>query len=517
MRRVTALLARRLRLDLRGVTGHFVRFFAAGGMLFTIFLVMQNTAAIGAPGQLVFSWIVWCDSLFISGASLTVFATVISSEREQGTLGLLRMTGTSPLALLLGQGFSGVVLGCLLMAAQFPFIVLTITLGGVLWNQVVATFMALVAHLVLCAGIGLFFSSFCRRSSSAAFYTLLTQFLLWWGPWFARRAAASIAAAGNMQTSTQDLINAGSSWVEHHLVWNQLSAISTSFGATPIVSAQFWTSLAGGFLLILCGAWILDRRPIETPAYSPIVIKLWNASGHRAWSRFAITGKDYRQFMGGWKGVFVRLLIYTLAPITSCLALNRYAGSNLDADNIASAVFWTGMAFLVVELSAIASRLFRNEVAEQTWATLTLLPRRFSAIIALKLGAALLGLLPAILVCLTAAASSISVLETLHYLAATPQRLQLLLSISQPLVWVSLTGVCSMLFVSYPPTVSVFLGLMGYILQYAVMMILVRVFLSPNVGSIRIFEWVFCGTGMFVIVLCNLVALLRLRKLTARD
>ena len=128
--------------------------FAAACLLFTIATVAQSGLSLGAPGRVVYGWIVWLDSLLISVGSVTIFASIIAAEREEGTLPLLRLTGTEPLALLLGQGFSGVVIGCLLLVVQFPLIILTITLGGVVWDQVLATFLALVSHLVLCRDWG---------------------------------------------------------------------------------------------------------------------------------------------------------------------------------------------------------------------------------------------------------------------------------------------------------------------------------------------------------------------------
>ncbi len=197
-RTATALLHRRIRIDLRSATGHLVRMFSVAFLALTIFASMEGSRLRGSPGLMAFRWAVWCDALLISAASIMVFASVIAAERENGTLGLLRMTGTSPLSLLLGQGVSGLVIGLFILAVQLPLIVLTITLGGVLWNQVLAAFLALGAHLVLCAGIGLLASTLAKRSGTAAFYTLLTQFGLWLGPLGLRWLASRMNAAGRI-------------------------------------------------------------------------------------------------------------------------------------------------------------------------------------------------------------------------------------------------------------------------------------------------------------------------------
>lgn len=402
LRRMTPLLLRRLRLDLRAPGGHAIRAFAAVCLIFTIFAVMESSVSFGAPGRMVYGWIVWIDSLLISVGSVTIFASIIAAEREQGTLPLLRLTDTPPLSLLLGQGFSGVVIGCLLLLVQFPFVMLTITLGGVVWDQVAATFLALLAHLVLCAGLGLFWSVVCLRSGTASFYTLLSMFGLWLGTWFFRQALNGLSARGWVQQETQTTLNEASIWVDQRLIWSELNSIASSFGILPLVSPQFWWSLAGGLALIIAGALLLDRRPFETPAYSPIVIRLWRSSGNRAWGGLAIAGKDYRQFMGGVKGCIARFVVYLLVPLGGVWAAVAFTTIQVEDDDISTTVFWFGAAFLTIEGAAVASRLFRNELIELTWPSLMVLPRWRVRVVMEKLIGAWLGLLPGVFICLCA-------------------------------------------------------------------------------------------------------------------
>ena len=133
----------RCRLTSGGRWGILPPGFTAAGMLLTISFVLLNASTLGSPGLRVFNWLTWCDALVISASAVIFFAPVIGTERETGSLTLLRMTGTSPLTLVVGHSLSGIVIGCLLIAVQLPFTVLTITLGGVLWDQVLAGFLAL--------------------------------------------------------------------------------------------------------------------------------------------------------------------------------------------------------------------------------------------------------------------------------------------------------------------------------------------------------------------------------------
>ena len=54
----------------------------------------------------------------------------MAEEKEEQTLGLLRMTGLSPLSILLGKSTSRLCGALLLLAAQFPFTIFAVTLGG---------------------------------------------------------------------------------------------------------------------------------------------------------------------------------------------------------------------------------------------------------------------------------------------------------------------------------------------------------------------------------------------------
>jgi hypothetical protein len=515
-REMTPLLVRRMRVDLRGPLGHVNRVFAALFLLFTIIAVVQSGASFGAPGLMVYRWIVWIDSLLISVGSVTIFASIIATEREQGTLPLLRLTGTTPISLILGQGFSGVVLGCLLLAVQFPFVVLTITLGGVLWHQVLATFLALLAHLVFCAGLGLFWSVVCTRSGSASFWTLLSIVGLWQGTWLFRLVLNGLANRGWITPMTETALDAASVWIDQQLVWDALSNIATSFGGVSLVSPQFWWSLGAGFLLLIAAAMLLDRRPLEAVPYSPIVIRLWRSSGNRAWRELAIAGKDYRQFMGGAKGLVARLIAYPLVPLAVLWGVATFSTISIDADDVATTVFWVAAAFLTVETSAIASRVFRNELAELTWSSLAVLPRWRPLIIVEKFLGTFLGLIPAFLVCGFAGVCSKEVQRFFfgpHH-AVQEGLLPIVLSM-QPVLWVSVTSLAALMIVGMPPTVTIFCGFVAVIVQWFLMLFSAMLVFGTML-KFEEFAWLYLGSTSLLCAACLVVAAFRLRKLTER-
>ena len=167
-----ALLHRALRVDARLIRSHFFRTSLLGFLLFWLFDA-QSSFLTGAPGLRFFGLIHLCNFWFVTFAGVTFFATAITEEKEELTLGLLKMAGMSPLALLTGKWAPRVVGGVLLLSVELPFTMLAITLGGVLWDQVVAAYCALLAHLVLVGCIGLFASVVSTRSTGAFVVTTL--------------------------------------------------------------------------------------------------------------------------------------------------------------------------------------------------------------------------------------------------------------------------------------------------------------------------------------------------------
>jgi len=121
-------------------------------------------------GARVLGNVVFINCLFIVLAGLSHFASAITEEKEEMTLGLLRMTNLNALSILLGKSTSRVVNALLLLAAQFPFTLLAISLAawpcgrscGVLHARRVHHFMANLALLA---------SVICRRTTGAAVFT----------------------------------------------------------------------------------------------------------------------------------------------------------------------------------------------------------------------------------------------------------------------------------------------------------------------------------------------------------
>jgi hypothetical protein len=94
------------------------------------------------------------------------------------------MTNLDALSILLGKSTSRLIGALFILAAQLPFMLVAVTMGGLAVQQVLAGFVCLLAYAFLLANLGLMCSVIARRSSVAT--TVSGVFILgllvfpWW-------------------------------------------------------------------------------------------------------------------------------------------------------------------------------------------------------------------------------------------------------------------------------------------------------------------------------------------------
>src|SRR5260221_1184627 len=143
-----ALFIRSLREDGRLKFLYFARAGLVSVILLFLFITQRQMGWTNAPGLRFFEVVVAVDLVFVILAGVGYFCSAISEEKEEMTLGLLRMTNLNPLSILLGKSTSRLCAAILLFAAQVPFTLLAITLGGISLRQVLAAYVAVGSFLV---------------------------------------------------------------------------------------------------------------------------------------------------------------------------------------------------------------------------------------------------------------------------------------------------------------------------------------------------------------------------------
>jgi len=391
------------------------------GLIFLFLLGASATAtATSAPGLAFFQNSLFVVLAFITLAGVSYFASAITEEKEEGTLGLLRMTDLDPLAILLGKGTSRLGGALLLLAATMPFTFLAVTLGGISARQVVASYLCLGAYLVLLANLALLVSVLSPRGAIAsavmagvvlggsALGALLKSAPAWLAKLPFGAKAAFLAPVFTSAAKVIETVNP----------FRRLGAVLTTGFDGAIVDAQFGWSLlvAAGCLAVAwlvfdlatgeaaqsavprlvprtaCSHGSMSRAGAETRLTEPrLQVLARRFAPGRAWLVSALAWKDYHFLHGGRLGAAVKWIGYGTAVVWAGAAA---WGGRTALTAAATAGFWTASVLLALEMALIGSRIVRTELREQTLPGLAGLPLAMQHVMMMKLDGARRALVP---------------------------------------------------------------------------------------------------------------------------
>jgi outer membrane protein assembly factor BamB len=142
-----------------------------------------------ATGRPLFLWLFFLASMRVVRRGFSLTADLFSEERRNNTLGLIVLTGLSPLEILICKLLGAILLVAYGMLGGLPFFTIPILIGGVLQTQVVWGFVFLANLLFFCVAIGLLASVLHRDGGQAhltaqaiaAILCLTTPGLYWLG------------------------------------------------------------------------------------------------------------------------------------------------------------------------------------------------------------------------------------------------------------------------------------------------------------------------------------------------
>ena len=306
------------------------------------------------------------------------------------------MAGISPLGILAGKSGGRLWQSLLLIAVQYPFVILAVTMGGVMHTQVWSVTVALLAYMVFLAGFGLLCSTLAPRSQTASVWMVLGLLIYFVVP--------SVAATWAMSHATW-IINQGGVTPPTTLFWRliegvgdtcvflQMSKILTTGFHQSAWSIQVVTNVLFGVVCVVF-SWIffgISTRSPTTEASSRGLVtrsrRLPLFSAGRTWINPFIW-KDFHFVSGGLGMLLVRVAYYG--------GLSLLALAIEDKKN-AYAMSWFGsIVFLVwfsvaIDAAKVLSRSMQDEVRGQTLASLMMLPRSSNRIVYSKFAGAMLG------------------------------------------------------------------------------------------------------------------------------
>jgi len=396
-----ALMNRSLRTDDRAMRTHISRFLFVL-LSYAMVVSVQGNIWLGAPGLRMFRAMCYLNFFCITVAGLSFFSAAITEEKEDMTLGLLKMAGVSSLSLLIGKSTPRLITALVLLTAQLPFTMLAVTLGGVSISQVFAAYTCLFAYLILVANLSLFFSVISPRSRTASFWTGLTLAIYFFSPFFFMIAKMAMQSNGTWRVAP---------WIDNALS-NAFTEIGSTSAFTRIgvilgtgftesaLSHQVVTNSLFGLVFLMFG-WALFEvcTRNEKPASEArgLLFKRIGGGGAlgagRAWST-ALTWKDFH-FVGGGKIMLLLKVLLYVSILATMVYSTRQWNTRMSRKDFGQMCMSIGIFALVIEAAVQASRVFYTETKWKTLSSIVLLPKSIGQIAYPKVAGAAIALIPA--------------------------------------------------------------------------------------------------------------------------
>ena len=148
------------------------------GVMSLVFLVWLGLTSSPSKGRTFFIWLfaIGCAGVISRGFGLT--ADLFSEERRNGTLGLLVLTGLSPLEIFLNKLLGAGMLAAYALLGGLPFLAIPFLAGGVSGTQFLCALAFLANGLLFCVAMGLFASVLHREGGQAQITAVIVTVLL---------------------------------------------------------------------------------------------------------------------------------------------------------------------------------------------------------------------------------------------------------------------------------------------------------------------------------------------------
>ena len=368
-----AMFTRSLREDSRSKATFWARAGVSGFILLLLFGFAMNDDWSGAPGRTFFIGIVILQIVSITLLGLSYFASAIAEEKEEQTLGLLRMTDLSPLSILLGKSTSRLCGALLVLIAGFPFTVFAVTLGGVSLKQIFAANCTLAAYTFLLCNVALLGSVVARNTPRAAAFSVTVLV-----SWIAGGPLLRLMQSRLPSTSFTSALDSLGRWLwEAAPIERLYDVLSTGFFGSPI-GYQVESNLVAGVIFFFV-AWAAFHRFCDRALDEAGVGGAGMLRGVRGrWRRpprpvnNAVTWKEYHYSCGGRRGIIVRSIFYGGLLVARVFddALDRSLGiGGMGIMLQALTIF-----IFSIDIAAMAVRMFRTELNDQTLSVLATLP-----------------------------------------------------------------------------------------------------------------------------------------------
>lgn len=156
---------------------HWMRFFAAGGMVLVAWIILASNSTTLRPDKLAEAlFVIISGTCFIYAlmAGMLHTSDALGHERREGTLGLLFLTDLKGYDVVLGKFVASSVHSVFALVATLPVMAVPILLGGVSVGQFWRMALVLIVTVLLSLSVGMLWSIGSRDTRQAALGTLAT-------------------------------------------------------------------------------------------------------------------------------------------------------------------------------------------------------------------------------------------------------------------------------------------------------------------------------------------------------
>jgi len=305
------------------------------------------------------------------------------------------MTGLNGVSILLGKYVSRLLNALMLLIVQIPFVLLSITLGGVSVEQILAVFATLASMLFFVSAAALLWSVLCGTTRAAGAWTFLSLLVF-----FAGLPLGWAMTTPPMFMGQPDWFH---DWVLTTNAFYRLMMVIDIGFDNVIFGYQFWTNMAAGGGLCLATWWLFDygtrHHLVSSPQRGMVFFKTARSrrQGRRAAWSAALAWKDFHFIGGGVPMLLGKLVVYVLICLLIWGMMEAFAGQYYDHEEVGATLLSLFLVLLTLDIAVTVARCVREEVRWRTGELLGMLPTNTAGVLYPKFAGALICTIPTVL------------------------------------------------------------------------------------------------------------------------
>ncbi|MCB9952601.1 MAG: hypothetical protein H6824_16630 [Planctomycetaceae bacterium] len=384
-----ALTERALRYDARTRFGHLLRLLVAISVVAMLFIAVTVPNQI--PGRFLMQFLMYGNAVLITFMAPIYFGNCITEEKEEKTLSLLVLANIRPVSLIGGKVLPRLLSLGLVLLVQIPFAMLSITLGGVLLQQLLAGYLALFSYLLAIAGFSTLMSVIFKRSSTAIGMVMVGLISFHVLPSLLWAIGMGLNSVGSTRIGA--FVHDAGNWCSALNLGMRLPVVTESTFAERwemFLSRQFLVSCCFGLFCLML-AMVSFNWFNADPEAEVIRQKRSRLIGtsQRVWS-WPLVWKDYYLVGGGHQMAFIKLIGYTLLIGGTFIAVTFSGGG---PEGLLVACWWL-VWILTLECQFLLASSLSFELNDRTWSSLAILPQNVPTLVYSKVAGAMLSMWP---------------------------------------------------------------------------------------------------------------------------